>query len=145
MCAYEVLRQTSSSSVQYLPMGRVPSTGTPMVSVKITKCDAPSSSKGFFLTVKSPKPWTTGENASCYIPVDSVLPSWLVYFLPRKKNNWEKFNKIKNVEGEPLVTLVAYSSLESAGNWNQAHCWDAAAGSGHVRGGGKATQVSRRD
>ena len=34
-----------------------------------------------------------------------------------------------------MVTIVAYSSLESAGNWNQAHCWDAAAGSGHVRGG----------
>lgn len=39
-----------------------------------------------------------------------------------------------------MITIVAYSSLESAGNWDQAHCWDAAAGSGHVRGGGKATQ-----
>lgn len=52
-------------------------------------------------------------------------------------------NLIKNVEAGPLVTTwhIAVWKVQET---NSAHCWDVVAGSGHVRGGGKATQGIRR-
>lgn len=76
MSAYEVLRQ-----IDALRLSTVHANGqralywTPVGSVTAENQVPWPKFIQRFLTVRSPKPWTTGENASCYLPVDSVLPS----------------------------------------------------------------------